>query len=205
MSCAPFDLRDYVFDALEAPDRRMVAEHVSKCDACGSELERLRLTVAGLKALPDQEVPRRIAFVSDRVFQPSAVQRWWEAFSASGARVLSASAALLALAILVHPFLAAQRAVIRVVQAPAVAAFSGAPTDQAMNARIDRAVDAAVSKAVAASDARSNAQLAKLTQENTRQRAIIERAAETIQAMDAHARVWTIADNRPPDHSESAQ
>jgi anti-sigma factor RsiW len=35
------------------------------------ELDLLRLTNQALKSLPDEEIPQRIAFVSDKVFEPS--------------------------------------------------------------------------------------------------------------------------------------
>jgi hypothetical protein len=45
-----------------------------------------------LASLEDEEIPRRIAFVSDRVFEP----RWWQTMWRSGPVMGFASAALLA-------------------------------------------------------------------------------------------------------------
>jgi len=77
MHCAPFDLRDYFFEELAAPERRQVESHVAACSACREELERLSLTRQALGHLPDEEIPRRIAFVSDKVFEPSWLARRW--------------------------------------------------------------------------------------------------------------------------------
>jgi anti-sigma factor RsiW len=79
MSCSPFDLRDYYLKELTDPQQRQVAAHVQDCPACREELERLRLTQAALFSLRDEEIPQRIAFVSDPVFEPSGARRWWAA------------------------------------------------------------------------------------------------------------------------------
>ena len=44
------------------------------CGDCALELDQLRLTTAALRTLPDREIPQRIAFVSDQVFEPSRVR-----------------------------------------------------------------------------------------------------------------------------------
>jgi anti-sigma factor RsiW len=61
-------IRDYAFDELSPHDRRAMEQHLTQCNACVGELDQLRLTTAALRVLPDVEVPRRIAFVSDKVF-----------------------------------------------------------------------------------------------------------------------------------------
>ncbi|HZU26659.1 MAG TPA: hypothetical protein VFA04_14130 [Bryobacteraceae bacterium] len=53
-----------------------------------------------LLSLRDEEPPRRIAFVSDRIFEPKWWQRMWQSAPAMGL----ASAALLSCAILVHAY-----------------------------------------------------------------------------------------------------
>jgi len=78
----------------------MVDDHVRGCQGCREELDRLNLTQAALVSLEDEEIPRRIAFVSDRVFEP----RWWQTMWRSGPVMGFASSALLAGAILVHGF-----------------------------------------------------------------------------------------------------
>ena len=67
-------IRDYAFDELAASERAAVERHLAECASCAAELDRLRLTTAALRVLPDREPPQRIAFVSDKVFAPS---RFW--------------------------------------------------------------------------------------------------------------------------------
>jgi len=102
MSCSPFDLRDYFLHELADPQQRQVEAHVETCPACREELDRLRLTEAALFSLRDEEIPQRIAFVSDAVFEPSRWHRWWAAFWGSSARLGFAGAALIAVALLVN-------------------------------------------------------------------------------------------------------
>jgi anti-sigma factor RsiW len=83
-------LRDYAFDELPAEERRATEQHLAACGDCALELGQLRLTTAALRTLPDREIPQRIAFVSDRVFEPSPFRRFWNAGFAS-ACVLAAA------------------------------------------------------------------------------------------------------------------
>jgi anti-sigma factor RsiW len=100
MSCSPFDLRDYYLKELTDPEQRQVEFHVKDCAACREELDQLRLTQAALFSLRDEEIPQRIAFVSDPVFEPSGLKRWWTAFWGSSGRLGFAGAALLSAALL---------------------------------------------------------------------------------------------------------
>ena len=102
MSCSPFDLRDYYLKELTDPQQRQVESHVKDCSACREELERLRLTQAALFSLRDEEIPQRIAFVSDPVFEPSGPRRWWTALWGSPGRLGFASAAMLSAALLIY-------------------------------------------------------------------------------------------------------
>src|ERR1035441_9777807 len=97
MKCPPFDLRDYFLKELTDPQQRQVEAHVQDCSGCREELDRLRPTQAALCSLRDDEIPQRIGFVSDPVFERS----WWAAFWRSPARLGFASAAMLSVAILV--------------------------------------------------------------------------------------------------------
>ena len=101
MSCSPFDLRDYYFKDLAENERRLTEAHVRTCAHCREELDRLRGTETALLALPDEEIPQRIGFISDPVFQPSAFRRGWEALWGSAARLGFASAAMLSVALVV--------------------------------------------------------------------------------------------------------
>ena len=98
MSCSPVDLKDYFFGELAEAERLRMKEHVAGCSSCRSEVERLRLTQSALSSLRDEEPPRRIAFVSDKVFEP----RWWQRVWRSGPQLGFLSASILAAAILVH-------------------------------------------------------------------------------------------------------
>src|SRR3954447_7825444 len=125
MGCSPFDLKDFFFGELSKADGQSVDKHLAGCVACREELERLQLTQAALLSVRDEEPPRRIAFVSDKVFEPT----WWQRMWQSGSKLGFASAALLSAAIVAHGFMAAPRTV---VQTPPVAAVQTSPAvDQA--------------------------------------------------------------------------
>ena len=141
MSCSPFDLRDYYFRELAENERRLVDVHVKTCATCREELDRLRGTEAALLVLPDEEIPQRIAFVSDPVFEPSAARRWWAAFWGSAARLGFASAAMLSIALMVF---ALTRPVPQAsTPAPAI---DRAALESEFNQRLKIAVQAAVSE-----------------------------------------------------------
>ena len=102
MICSSFDSKPeskpdwkaYVLRELNADDARQAEAHLAACSLCHEEVATLRLTLDTLATLREEEVPRRIAFVSDKVFEP----RWWQ-------RVFSptfAAGALVAAAILIH-------------------------------------------------------------------------------------------------------
>ena len=147
MSCSPFDLRDYCLDELSADQRRQVESHVVSCGVCREEVERLRLTRHALARLPEEEIPRRIAFVSDKVFTPAWYQRLLD-----WPRVALASSAMLAASILIHGFLPG-KAPVPVAQAPVA---------QPAAVDVKAVVDAAVGKALAESEVRHRRQAASL-------------------------------------------
>jgi hypothetical protein len=153
MSCSPFDLRDYYFKELDGNARRVVEVHVKTCVQCREELDRLYATEAALMMLPDEEIPQRIGFVSDPVFEPSALARWWAAFWGSAARLGFASAAMLSIALMVFAF---ARPIPRPTpQAPA--------TDRAaLEAEFSQRLQTAVKQAVADSEARQAGQMQQL-------------------------------------------
>lgn len=147
MSCSPFDLRDYFLRELTDPQQRQVEAHVKSCPPCREELERLSVTQAALYSLREEEIPQRIAFVSDKIFEPSPWRRWLAGFWGSAARLGFASAAMLSVAIVVYalrpsppvqPLIAPPQQVVRTV------------SDTDIQAR----VDAAVARAAAELDAR---------------------------------------------------
>ena len=143
MSCSSVDLKAYVF----GEEAGAVENHLRSCQSCREELDRLRATHAAMMTLPEEEIPQRIAFVSDKVFEP----RWWQTIWRSGPAMGFASAALLAGAILVHAF---TRPVPVMTQAAAV---NTADIERQVNAR----VEAVVAKAVSDAEARQAAQFAE--------------------------------------------
>jgi anti-sigma factor RsiW len=133
------DLRDYAVGELEADRQPALEQHLAACGDCTLELDRLRLTTAALRTLPDREVPQRIAFVSDKVFEPSPVSRWFAGFWNSTARLGFASACVLAVALVVFAY-----------HRPVDQGNSGITTVvQTANADFSKQVNDAVAKAVA--------------------------------------------------------
>src|SRR3981081_3422144 len=90
------DWKAYALGELDASARREAESHATTCSACREELAALRLTLDAMSTLRDEEIPRRIAFVSDKVFAPKWYQQLWNP--------TFAAACVVALAILVHAF-----------------------------------------------------------------------------------------------------
>ena len=151
MSCSPFDLRDYFLKELPGPEGKQVELHIKTCAECREELERLRATEAALVSLSDEEIPQRLAFVSDKIFEPSPARRAWVAFWGSGARLGFASAAMLSAALVVYTVGGAQK--------------SGG-REEALTPQIQAAVD----RAVAAREAKLEQQIAAVQEENRKER-----------------------------------
>lgn len=169
MSCSPFDLKDFFFGELKEPQRAEVSAHLEACAVCREELERLRLTQAALRSLADEEPPRRIAFVSDRVFEP----RWWQVLWNSGPRLGFASAALLSAAILVHAFVPRSLP-------PGPAALDARAIEARVNAAAASRIDAAVQAAVARNAALQSQKVTQLV-ETVRHDFEFERRADRVQ------------------------
>ena len=155
MSCSPFDLKDYFLQELPSPQRVQVEAHVKGCAACREELERLELTGAALFSLRDEEIPQRIAFVSDQIFEPSPVRRWLSGFWGSTARLAFASAAMLSLSIV---YFAATRPAPAPQPTAVTTVAAVAPTSQEIQQQIQQAVAQAVA-AVEASQSEKSKQL----------------------------------------------
>jgi len=95
MSCPQnIDWKAYALGELPADDKRSAAMHLNSCELCQDEFSGVQTTLAALSTLREEEVPRRIAFVSDKVFEP----RWWQRMFTP----TFASAAVLAGAIVFH-------------------------------------------------------------------------------------------------------
>jgi anti-sigma factor RsiW len=153
MSCSPFDLRDYFFGELPEEDRRQADLHLKSCANCREELAGLRSTQAILLTSADEEIPRRIGFVSDRVYEPSVLRRWWHAFWGSAPKLGFASAAMLSVAL-----------VVSAMHRPTPVVTTSAPVMDVAKIQADfqRQMNEAIVKAVAESDARHEQQTAKL-------------------------------------------
>ena len=95
MSNSPYDLREYLFDELTPEQRREVERYLKTSSEAREELEQLKTTQSALLSIPDEEVPRRIAFVSDKVFEPSLGLRLWRQFWDAAPRLAFGLAAIL--------------------------------------------------------------------------------------------------------------
>ena len=126
-------IRDYAFDEIDAAGRSAVERHLPQCAECRAELDQLRLTTAALRVLPDVEIPQRIAFVSDKVFEPSRWSRWF-----TGARLGFASALIMAVALVT--------VVYRQPVVTPVTVAGGGPSADAITRQIDDAVKTAVAQ-----------------------------------------------------------
>ena len=158
MNCAPDDLKDLFFGELDARERKRVEEHLSACIPCQTEYDRLQLTQTALLSVREEELPRRIAFVSDKVFEP----RWYRKLWNSGPKLGFIAAALLACAILVHAL----------VPTPAPAPKLVATVDmvrEVVQAEVDRRVAVEVKKASAEFESRSEAKLQRAMAEQRKQ------------------------------------
>ncbi|HEY6345360.1 MAG TPA: hypothetical protein VIY49_28020 [Bryobacteraceae bacterium] len=129
MNCESYDWKAYALGEMDRAARKEAEAHAALCADCREEAAALRLTLNTLSTLREEEMPRRIAFVSDKVFEP----RWWQKIWNPN----FAAACVIAAAILVHAF---------------------ARTGES-SARTQGQIDAAVNKAVAEVEARHEATL----------------------------------------------
>ena len=132
------DLKDYVFGELDAAGRRAVEAACAADPALREELARLQVTQSALFSLREEELPRRIAFVSDKVFEP----KWWQVWLNSGPRMAFASAALLAAAIVFHGTVPVSAPV-----APVVAGMDQAAFEKRIAEEVTRVLPVALAQA----------------------------------------------------------
>jgi hypothetical protein len=130
MNCESYDWKAYALGELDRPARKDAEAHAALCADCRQEAAALRLTLDTLSTLREEEMPRRIAFVSDKVFE----RRWWQKMIWNPN---FAAACVIAAALLVHAF---------------------ARTGET-SAQTQAQIDAAVNKAVAEVEARHEATL----------------------------------------------
>lgn len=97
-NCVDVDVKGYLLGEADAREKERVSAHLAGCERCREEMERLRVTQMALENLREEEPPRRIAFVSDKIFEP----RWWQRWFAPGPVAAFASAAVIAIAIFAH-------------------------------------------------------------------------------------------------------
>lgn len=150
-SCSDVDLKAYILGESTAEESRAVKAHAVACAACGDELQRLRATQASLMCLREEELPRRIAFVSDREAAPA----WWQIRRLLPNFAVPAMAALALIAAVAIPAMRTQPAALVVQIAP-----PAAPANAETN--VEKRIQAAVAKAVADSEARQQKQTAEM-------------------------------------------
>jgi anti-sigma factor RsiW len=168
MSCSPSDLKEFFFGELGEAERSRVRAHLESCRACAEELDRLQLTEAALHALGEEEPPRRISFVSDKIFEP----RWWNVLWNSGPRLGFVSAAILAAAIVVHAF-------VRPMPVLAPASVNEAAIEARISAEVSRRLAASIQTAVVESEARQAKKTSELV-EAARNEVELQRRADRV-------------------------
>ena len=137
-------------------------------------------TRSAILCMHEEEPPRRIAFVSDKVFEP----RWWQKIFASGPQLGFASAAMLATAIVFHA-VHTPAAIPVPTPAPVVAQVD----QKAIEAEVAKRVQAAVEKAAAEIEADQAEKLlqvvnARLTQSDRRYEMDLKTVAEYLDRLD---------------------
>lgn len=132
------DLKGYLLGELDPAARGEVEAGLASDSGAREELSRLEQTRAFLLSVPDEEIPRRIAFVSDAIFEPPRRPAWFSWF----AHPAFASSLVLAAAIGAHGWMA------RPLPAAPVAA-AAAPVD------VEAIVSQALAKQAAAQERRT--------------------------------------------------
>ncbi len=135
------DVHAYVLGELGPTERRAAEQYLAANPDAAAEAERLSALTFALKRIPEQEPPHRIAFVSDKVFEPAWWQRSWRVLAAAG---------MLSVAILSHAMLTRPR--------PVVTPMAAGPSSQ----EIEQMIDARVANVVAAVKAEQKVESARL-------------------------------------------
>lgn len=165
------ELEAYALDALPPSQRHAVEARLAGDPAAAAEVERLRTVIAALQRLPEEDPPRRIAFVSDRDFAPKWRRLYWNLIPQWGL----AAAAMLAVSILAHGWLARPPA------APPAVGPQPLEIEARIAAEVARRVEAAMQQARAelksAADAQSR-QLVAQALEQAEKRFALERQAD---------------------------
>lgn len=140
------DLNAYALGEGTAAEREAAAAFLAANPEEHDEFERLQYALTALGSVRDEEIPRRIAFVSDPVFEPSLWQRFWS----STPRLAFAGLSMVAAAVTAHGYL--MRPI-----APQVIYQQASANAPAID--VDATVRRAVNDAVAAVEARSDARM----------------------------------------------
>lgn len=194
MSCSPFDLRDYVLKELPDTERHETELHVKRCGACRDKVEQLRLTEAALFALPEEEIPQRIAFVSDKIFEPTPWRRTWAAFWGSTARLGFVSAAMLSTALIVF-------SLAHTAGSPAAPPTVGVAKAAVSDAEIEQRIQTSVAQAVAGWDTRVQQlehRVTEIGRHNREQEQLLVRAADAFEFLDRQNRLIPRSSFGPP-------
>ena len=146
MSCEQLDLKAYALGEASASERKSVESHAASCIPCRTELESLGTLQTAMMSWADEEPPRRIAFVSDKIFEPTLWQRWIATLNPVNLLSSAALAGVVAFAMARAgaPSIAANQQA----TAPAVISTASAPVED-----VDARIAAAVKVALAESDA----------------------------------------------------
>jgi anti-sigma-K factor RskA len=175
-------LKDYVFGELAGPEKRAVEQAIREDAGLREEYERLRVTETALFSVREEEMPRRIAFVSDKVFAP----KWYHAIWNAGPRLGFAGAALVAGALVFH---AVWRPVERVETPVTVAAqMSQAEIDKRVSERVAAEMARLLPAAVERLDSEHKVQMAAAVRE-VEKRSARERQEE-LELLQANFSLW---------------
>ena len=170
MSCDRIDLKAYHWGEASPAEAAEAEKHTAACAACREELDRLSLTRKLLEAVPAEPMPQRIAFVSDKIFEPKWWQKWLRPNPAWGLASALMLLSAFGLNVLYRP-------------TPLVVKHTNGVSMPEVRARMEsevaQRVDAAVKQAVADSEARQ-ARLLKATLE----RMELDHKAELLQVRE---------------------
>lgn len=165
MRKAPYDLRDYALGELNAAENEAMASWLEGAPEAREQVERMQATLGSLRSAAEEEPPRRIAFVSDKIFEPSRSAGLWRRLWAGSMQ--PAFGAALVLAVLFGGVWATEPVVRGGEQGWTLSFGAPPPTVEAPPAApagLDEAgVRAVLLEVIAASEARQREVFARLT------------------------------------------
>lgn len=165
------DVHAYVLGELGESERRAAEQFLAANPEAAAEAERLQSVAFALQRLPQEEPPHRIAFVSDKVFEPAWWQRSWRLLGAAA----MLSAAILSHAVLTRP------------QQPAAPVVAAGPSPVEIQRMVDERVRAEMPRVIAAVKAEQKA-------ESAQQVAVALRDAERRFAMERQSDRMAVED-----------